>query len=106
MALTNAEKQRAWRQRHAERRRTVVRIATMLMRRSHKDGRTFETRFGWNAVTFDGYFHTLASRLADVLKTDRAIMQLRWALTDILTKRRQGRSYARMTRERSREQAV
>ena len=32
MPLTNAEKQRRWRQRHADRRRTVARIATMLVR--------------------------------------------------------------------------
>jgi len=32
MALTNAEKQRRWRAAHTDRRRTVQRVASMLMR--------------------------------------------------------------------------
>jgi hypothetical protein len=88
MALTNAEKQARWRGRHADQRRRVPRIATLLMRRSHSTGRAVETKVGWNTVTFDGYFYTLASLICDVLKTDRAIKQLRWALAKCLGDRR------------------
>jgi len=46
MALTNAEKQRAWRKRHAARRRTVARIATLLMRQRLFGRDTFKTQLG------------------------------------------------------------
>jgi hypothetical protein len=42
MPLTNAEKQARWRKRHADRRRTVARIATMLMRRQLTNKHTTE----------------------------------------------------------------
>jgi hypothetical protein len=110
VALSNAEKQARWRERHAERRQTVARIASMLTRRSHTEGSTTEAKVGWNTVTFDDYFYTLAFRLADVLKTDRAIMQLRWALHVILWKRRHARWHERtarkIARKRSREQSI
>jgi hypothetical protein len=111
MALTNAEKQRRWRQHHAEHRRAVARIATMLMRRSHKTGRIIQAKLGWNGVTFDAYFFDLAHLLADVLKTDRALKQLKWALAARVDDRKRARQFenerkAREARERSRERAI
>src|SRR5215471_11332288 len=50
MALTNAEKQRRWRQHHAERRRAVARIASMLTRRSHSEGHVEEIAIGLRAI--------------------------------------------------------
>ena len=37
MALSNREKQQRWRERHIERRRTVTRIASLLLRRTWSD---------------------------------------------------------------------
>lgn len=37
MPLTNAEKQQRWRERHIERRRTVQRVAGLLLRRTWSD---------------------------------------------------------------------
>jgi hypothetical protein len=98
VALTNAEKQARWRLRHADQRRRVARIATTLMRRSHSTGRAIETKVGWNAVTFDEYFYTLATLICGVLKTDKAIKQLRWALAKCLHDRARGREAARDAR--------
>lgn len=110
MAMSNAEKQRRWRAAHADRRRDVQRIATMLTRRSHAVGRTIEAKVGWNGVTFDAYFYTLAVLLTNVLKTDRAINQLRWGLASVLNDRRSTRREAawsaRCGRERAQEQAI
>jgi len=38
MALSNAEKQRRWRERHIKRRRDALRVASLLMRRNWPDG--------------------------------------------------------------------
>lgn len=91
MALTNAEKQARWRQHHVERRRAVARIATLLMRRSHTTGRRIEAKLGWNGVTFDAYFLDLAHLLAGVLKTDRDLKQLKWALAAVVDDRKRVR---------------
>jgi len=96
-ALTNAEKQKRWRERHTEDRRKVARVAAMLMRRSHTEGHTTQFQVGWNWVTADVYFLRLAVLICDVLKTDRAIKQLRWALAQRLVDRR----IARETQARS-----
>jgi hypothetical protein len=91
MAMNNAEKQARWRQRHADQRRGVARVANLLLRQSHSDGEVIETKLGWNGVKFDRYFAELAVELASVLKTDRAINQLRWALHQCLWDRRDAR---------------
>jgi hypothetical protein len=101
MALSNAEHQANWRERNAERRRLVMRVATMLMRRRFAEGRTIELKLGWNTVTVDAYFLKLAPLLCDVLKTDRAIRQLRWALAKALNDRRITRGRERDRRRRS-----
>ena len=106
MVLTNAEKQRRWRQRHSDRRRAVARITTMLMRPSHTERSAIEAKVGWNTVTLDTYFLKLADLICNVLKTDRAIKQLRWALAIRLRDRKWGRWHDRGARERSRQQAV
>jgi len=110
MPLTNAEKQRRWRTAHADRRRTAARITSMLMRRSHATGRTSETQYGWNTVMVDGYFYSLAGLLCDLLKTDRAINQLKWALASCVNGRKRARRErlwpARCDRARSREQSI
>jgi hypothetical protein len=99
MALTNAEKQRRWRTTHAGRRRTAARITTMLMRRSHSDGRAIGAKIGWNSVTFDAYFLKLAVLICDALKTDRAIRQLRWALSKCLDDRKMARARERWLKQ-------
>ena len=104
MALTNAEKQRAWRQRHAERRRAVAQIASMLMRRSHTDGEMIEgPRIGWNAfgvdVKYDAYFLRLAVLLAKCFSQDNEIKQLRWALEGCLRDRKSARRHKRDIRK-------
>jgi hypothetical protein len=55
-------------------------------------------KVGWNTVTFDVYYSELASSIADILKTDRAIMQLRWALAACLDDRKRGRQSERQRR--------
>jgi hypothetical protein len=95
MALGNAERQAAWRKRHADERRAIARIANLLMRRSKTERRAIEAKLGWNTVTFDRYFYTLAIALGDVLKTDRAIRQLRWALHQCLYDRQAARRHAK-----------
>jgi hypothetical protein len=100
MALTNAEKQARWRERHADQRRGVARIANLLMRRSRSEGRAIEAKLGWNEVTFDEYFYTLAAVICGVLKTDKAIRQLRWALAKCLQDRRRSRERERYSRAR------
>jgi hypothetical protein len=95
MALTNAEKQAHWRQRHAKERRVIARIANLLIRRAKSEGRTVGAKVGWNDVVFDQYFYTLADLLSDTLKTDSAIKQLRWALAKCLQDRRNAREYLR-----------
>jgi hypothetical protein len=99
MVLTNAQKQRRYRERHADARRRVARIANHLMRRSHSEGRPSEAKVGWNDVTFDRYFFVLARMLSDALKTDRAIRQLRWALAICLDHRRNDRRSERVKRK-------
>jgi hypothetical protein len=94
-ALTNAEKQKRWRERHAEDRRVVAHIAAMLMRRDHSYGQPRKAKIGWNTTTFDEYFYTLATLISDVLKTDQAIRQLKWALAQCLDDRRLARARAR-----------
>jgi hypothetical protein len=101
MVLTNAEKQARWRERHTERRRHVARIASLLIRRVHTTGRAIEAKVGWNEVTFDEYFYTLALLICGVLKTDRAIRQLRWALAKCLNDRWHSRDAARRSRARA-----
>jgi len=96
-ALTNAEKQKRWRERHTEDRRKVAPVAATLMRRSHTEAHTTQFQVGWNWVTADVYFLRLAVLICDVLKTDRAIKQLRWALAQRLVDRR----IARETQARS-----
>jgi hypothetical protein len=98
MALTNADKQRRWRAAHAGRRQSVARIATMLMRRSHTTGRTFELKVGWYETTVDEYFLKLAALLGDALKTDKAIRQLKNALSDCLRARQAARRQQRCGR--------
>jgi hypothetical protein len=98
MALTNAEKQARWRKRHVERRRRAAKLVSLLMRRSHSTGYTIETKFGWNTVTFDKYFYTLAALICDGFKSDREIKQLRWALTRCLYDRRCDRERQRCAR--------
>ena len=95
-ALTNAEKQKRWRERHTEDRRKVARVAAMLIRRSHTEGHTTQFQVGWNWVTADVYFLRLAVLICDVLKTDRAIKQLRWALAQCLDNRRRDRKLVLM----------
>ena len=102
MGLSNAEKQARWRARHVEQRRRVARIANLLLRRSRSDGDTIEAKVGWNDVTFDKYFYTLALLLSDVLKTDRAIRQLRWALYKCLWDRKDRRWHQRSEEVRRR----
>ncbi len=101
MALSNAEKQARWRGRHADQRRDVARIANLLLRQSRSEGRAVETKVGWNTVTFDEYFYTLAALICTVLKTDKAIRQLRWALARCLYDRAASRAAARYSRARA-----
>jgi hypothetical protein len=95
MALTNIEKQARWRERHADRRHAVARIATMLTRQRFSDGITHEIQLGWNTCTIDGYFVDLAKLIGAVLKTDKAIKQLRWALAKCLRDRKRVREWLR-----------
>jgi hypothetical protein len=67
----------------------------MLLRRAHKTEDRIETQLDWNWVSFDRYYYTLASALATVLKTDRAIKQLRWGLALCLRNRKFGRAQER-----------
>jgi hypothetical protein len=110
MALTNAEKQARWRKRHADRRRDVARIATMLTRRRHPEGRTDEITIGWYTTKVDAYFFKLASLICNALETDKEIRQLKNALAYYLGRRKfagRQRWWAQhMARKRSREQAT
>jgi hypothetical protein len=102
VALTNIEKQARWRERHADRRHAVARIATMLTRQRFSDGITHEVQVGWNTCTIDGYFLNLAKLICTVLKTDRAIKQLRWALAKCLRDRKAGTRSRRAIKARYR----
>jgi hypothetical protein len=94
MALTNAEKQRAWRARHVDRRHRVALIDSMLMWRQLASGQTFKIQLGWNWVTIDANFFYLASLICGVLETDKAINQLRWSLTKCVRDRQLARREA------------
>jgi len=91
MALTNAEKQARWRTAHADRRRTLARITTLLMRRRHAEGRTDEITVGWYTTKVDAYFFKLAFLICDALETDKEIRQLKNALAYCLDRRRAAR---------------
>jgi hypothetical protein len=103
MPMSNAEKQARWRKRHVEQRQRAARIANLLLRRSRSDGDTIEAKVGWNDVTFDKYFSRLASLISDVLKTDKAIKQLRWALHKIVQDRKMYRRDRRWAKRMERK---
>jgi hypothetical protein len=90
MALTNAEKQRRWRAAHADRRRKVQRIATLLMR-SRVTGRVHKVAVGWYETNIDEHFFQLADATIDVLGTEKAISQLKSALWYFLAQRQSAR---------------
>jgi hypothetical protein len=91
MPLTNAEKQKRWRAAHGDRRRTVQRIATLLMRHSHPEGHTDEITVGWYTTKVDAYFFKLADLICDALGTDKEIRQLKNALAYYLDRRQSSR---------------
>jgi hypothetical protein len=106
MALTNAEKQARWRKRHADRRRDVARIATMLMRRRHPEGRTDEITLGWYTTKVDAYFFKLAFQICHALETDKEIRQLKNALAYCLDHRKSDRRRRKWDARMAREQAT
>jgi hypothetical protein len=66
-------------------------MAAFLMRRSHATGQMFDLKVGWYETKVDAYFLALAILLGDVLKTDKAIRQLKNALADHLYDRKRKR---------------
>jgi hypothetical protein len=107
-ALTGAEKQKRWRDRHVEERRIAARIANLLMRRSHTMRPTRVLQLGWNCwVTIDEYHLQLATLLCAALKTDEAIRQLRVALgAKLRARKRERQQRNRATREIAKREAA
>jgi hypothetical protein len=107
-ALTGAEKQKRWRERHVEERRIAARVATMLTRRSHTTRPTRVLQTGWNCwVTIDEYHLQLATLLCAALKTDEAIDQLRTALgAKLRARKRERQQRNRATREIAKREAA